>query len=105
MKKGKKKVAKTKTKTKTKVKTKARARAKVKSRAKAKPRSKGGFLTVNTEKNEVFDEVEELRRIETCLDIIFGHLRRVKSEGGDSSLKLILDYFYSKYGTCFFSRQ
>lgn len=101
MKKGKKKVAKTKAKT--KVKTKARA--KVKSRAKAKPRSKGGFLTVNTEKNEVFDEVEELRRIETCLDIIFGHLRRVKSEGGDSSLKLILDYFYSKYGTCFFSRQ
>lgn len=101
MKKGKKKVAKTKAKT--KVKTKSRA--KVKSRAKAKPRSKGGFLTVNTEKNEVFDEVEELRRIETCLDIIFGHLRRVKAEGGDSSLKLILDYFYSKYGTCFFSRQ
>jgi hypothetical protein len=76
---------------------------KSKPKAKSKPHVK--YLTINPEKDDVFDEVEELRRIETCLDIIFGHLRRIKSEGGEGSLKLILDYFYSKYGTRFLARQ
>ena len=86
---------------KTKPKAKPKARPKARPKAKAKVR----YLTINPEKDVAFDEVEELRRIETCLDIIFGHLRRIKNEGGEGSLQLILDYFYSKYVTRFLSRQ
>ena len=104
-----------------KAKTKSKARAKPATKSKAKPKAKPkpkkararpkkvragiDLITINQGQQDIFDEVEELRRIETCLDVIFGHLRRIKNEGGESSLQLILDYFYSKYGVRFFSRQ
>lgn len=51
---------------------------------------------------EVFDEIRELQSIETFLNLIYGHLRRIQREGGEDMLKMVLSYFHAKHNVSFF---
>ncbi len=86
--------------TKRKTKKKPAVKKRVVLKVKAKPKSKAKSSVMRRE--ESFDEVKELRCIETYLNLVYGHLRKIQKEGGQDMLNLVLNYFQAKHDVQFF---